>query len=187
MSYKKMTTIIAFIWLTVSCGYEHSIVTNLNEADDYYKGLTCTHFKLNNPSSVPDFQTLTSTTQFKTDTIYFQSKTENETLIGFINDSKTEFGLSCYGYIEIRTSGNHTFYLTSDDGANLYIDGRKIVTHDGLHSLTTKNSTVYLSQGIYKIRVDYFQNLGYKGLMLTYSEPGGIQTVIPKERLYVNY
>ncbi|MEN9841253.1 MAG: hypothetical protein RL376_1053, partial [Verrucomicrobiota bacterium] len=43
------------------------------------------------------------------------------------------FGLSFQGKIKINTSGDYSFFLNSDDGSKLWIDGVLIINNDGAH------------------------------------------------------
>jgi hypothetical protein len=45
----------------------------------------------------------------------------------------------------------------ADDGAKLFIDGRKVVDNDGNHPVQTKSGTIALDQGSYKLRVEWYQ------------------------------
>jgi hypothetical protein len=67
------------------------------------------------------------------------------------------FGIQYRGSITINESGLYKFRLLSDDGSKLYIDSLLIIDNDGLHSPKSREGEIYLSPGIYPIRVDYFQ------------------------------
>jgi len=75
------------------------------------------------------------------------------------------------GLLQVESSGTYTFYLTSNDGAELYIDGVKIVNNDGVHSSSTGSSSVTLSSGLHAIEVRYFENEGERGLAVEWSGP----------------
>jgi hypothetical protein len=55
------------------------------------------------------------------------------------------------------TDRTYLFSLISDDGANLYIDGIKIVDNDGVHAPRQRNGSVHLTPGLHDIYVDYYQ------------------------------
>ena len=40
------------------------------------------------------------------------------------------------GFLRIATPGDYTLFLTSDDGARLWLDGQLIIDNDGLHGPT---------------------------------------------------
>ncbi len=75
------------------------------------------------------------------------------------------------GTLTVGTGGTHTFYLTSDDGSALYIDGQRVINHDGLHGATTRTVTLALSEGPHAIEVRYFERDGDQALMLDWAGP----------------
>ncbi len=72
------------------------------------------------------------------------------------------FAIDYTGRFWIAKPGEYRFALTSDDGANLYIDDQLVIDNDGQHPPTTGNATVKLSGGIHQIRVSYFQGPRYQ-------------------------
>jgi len=77
------------------------------------------------------------------------------------------------GYIDIETSGSYTFYLNSDDGSKLWIDGALIVSNDGVKSSPVEISdSTNLTVGIHKIEVGYFHNTISPVLEVNWSGPG---------------
>jgi hypothetical protein len=67
------------------------------------------------------------------------------------------FGIQYRGTLSIKESGLYQFRLLSDDGSKLYIDSILVIDNDGTHAPASKTGEIYLSPGIYPIRVDYFQ------------------------------
>jgi hypothetical protein len=67
------------------------------------------------------------------------------------------FAIDYTGRFWISKPGEYNFALTSDDGANLYIDDILVVDNDGEHPPATKTATVNLKGGIHTLRVSYFQ------------------------------
>ena len=86
--------------------------------------------------------------------------------------NREAFALRFTGSISVPRSGKYNFYLTSDDGSRLYIDGEEIINHDGLHGMSEKGGTADLSAGSHAIAVTYFDNGGGDGLSLAWSGPG---------------
>ncbi|MFO0585986.1 MAG: PA14 domain-containing protein [Polyangiaceae bacterium] len=83
------------------------------------------------------------------------------------------FGIRYTGNFLIPTDGKWAFTLTSDDGAILYIDGRKAIDNDGVHAAKTSTSVVDLTGGSHAIRLDYFQEKkGNVALQLTVNIAG---------------
>jgi hypothetical protein len=76
------------------------------------------------------------------------------------------------GFVDIAADGEYTFYLKSDDGSKLYIDGKMVIYHDGLHGAGEKNGKVLLKAGRHVITVPYFEGMGYEALVISYEGPG---------------
>ena len=86
----------------------------------------------------------------------------------------------------VPVSGSYTFQTKSDDGSNLYIDGKLVVANDHVQAITTATSaTVQLSAGIHTLQMDYFQGPPiYIAMMMLWRIPGtGTFTVIPSTNL----
>lgn len=67
------------------------------------------------------------------------------------------FAIRYLGKIAIPAAGKYTFKLVSDDGAVLYIDDKKIVDNDGVHTEKTVTGDVSLTAGTHVLRLEYFQ------------------------------
>jgi hexosaminidase len=74
------------------------------------------------------------------------------------------FGLSYSGFIKVPENDLYNFYLTSDDGAILSIDGEQIVNNDGFHYDSEKMGQIALKAGYHAIKMEYFQ--GQYGVLL---------------------
>ena len=88
------------------------------------------------------------------------------------------------GYIQIPKDGQYTFYLASNDGSVLYLDGHELINHDGAHIITEEYASVALSEGKHKIVVKYFQLMGGLGLKISWLGPGFEKTEIPASVLF---
>ncbi|MES1249442.1 MAG: PA14 domain-containing protein, partial [Chitinophaga rupis] len=96
-----------------------------------------------------------------------------------VTTATANFALSFSGNLNIQTAGSYAFYLNSDDGSNLYLDGALIVNNDGLHNVLQKGVVLNLTAGSHPIRLDYFQGTGGQTLSLAYAGPGITKTPIP--------
>jgi len=85
-------------------------------------------------------------------------------------NSDQNFGVQYDGYIKIPKDGSYTFYLNSDDGSSLYIDGELIVSNDGQHAPEEQSGNLILRAGYHGIRVTFFQASG--GMTLSASIEG---------------
>jgi len=82
------------------------------------------------------------------------------------------FAIQYKGSIVIKKEGEYKFKIISDDGAKLYINGKLVVDNDGIHKSKAANGKIYLKEGTYKIRLDYFQGPRYEiALQLFVHEP----------------
>jgi hypothetical protein len=83
------------------------------------------------------------------------------------------FAIDFQGRFWIQNPGGYRFVLTSDDGANLYIDDQLLIDNDGLHPPETKEGSVNLEGGIHNMRVSYFQGPRFQvALILKIAGPG---------------
>lgn len=99
---------------------------------------------------------------------------ENDGLFGFIYS----------GYIKIQKDGVYTFFLSSNDGGMLYLDGKEFVGRKGPGTATPLSRMISLKAGIYKIGEKYFQMGGGYGNMISWKGPGIIKEVIPASVLF---
>ncbi len=83
-----------------------------------------------------------------------------------------QFGVVFEGQLWVPVTGSYTFFLKSDDGSLLRVNGAKVIDNDGLHSMRERSGTITLTQGFHTIRVDYFQLFGASGLSLQWQGPG---------------
>jgi PA14 domain-containing protein len=87
------------------------------------------------------------------------------------------------GLIRIPKNGIYVFFLNSDDGSRLRIDGKKIVDNDGPHEMTEEDGDVELKAGLHELRLDYFNGIGHNGIHLSWQGPGIEKEVIPSHAL----
>ena len=94
------------------------------------------------------------------------------------------FGVQLTGEISISESGDYTFYLSSNDGSNLYIDNKLVIDNDGLHGTIEKSGDIKLSVGRHKVRLHYFQAGGKAVLDLLLKGPNINKMPIPVSMLF---
>ncbi|MDB4399639.1 PA14 domain-containing protein, partial [bacterium] len=87
--------------------------------------------------------------------------------------------------IDVPKTGNYTFFLTSDDGSRLYVNGEELINNDGPHGMDTKSGTISLPTGLHPIRINYFDSGGADGLKVEWSGPGIQRQTISADRLYI--
>lgn len=174
----------ALLFLTIailvsSCGKQIKYKTQFVEVEKPASPkLTCKVYDLGGitTGSLPDFSTLEVSGVVEVESLN-NPVTNNVTAFPMLDDTDffnitEEFGLVCEGKLKLNNSGQHTFYLSSDDGAKLYLNDYLLVDNNGTHSNTKKSKSVVLLDSEVTIRVEYFNGFGDKSLTLSFKEPG---------------
>ncbi len=123
---------------------------NLNFA--YYEG---------NWSTIPDFSKI-------------KPRTTGQ-IAGFqlgVATRRDQFGLRFTGFLQIPRKGRYTFFLGSDDGSRLQIDGKTVIEFNGIQAYKEKNSALELDAGPHALLVDYFEQNGQEALKVDFQGPG---------------
>ena len=143
----------------------HSVQADLNY--EYYEG-TWGDF-------LPDFDLLTPVkTGIETETV-----TDPNSFKIIYRDRDEYIGFRFTGYIQVATTGDYTFYTTSDDGSKLYIGNSLVVDNNGAHGMTERSGSIHLTAGKHAITVIFSQGGGAFGLEVRYAGPGIAKTRIP--------
>ena len=85
------------------------------------------------------------------------------TVSGFdlaVGKQQNNFGMRFTGFLQIDKPGQYQFWIGSDDGSQLLIDGKEVVKNGGVHPHSEKEGRVSLDVGPHEIIVDYFQGGG---------------------------
>lgn len=85
------------------------------------------------------------------------------TVSGFdlaVGKRQNNFGMRFTGFLQIDKPGQYQFWIGSDDGSRLQIDGKEVVKNGGVHPHSEKEGRVSLDVGPHEIVVDYFQGGG---------------------------
>ncbi len=82
------------------------------------------------------------------------------------------FGAYFDGNLWIGAAGLFTFYLGSDDGSMLSIDGVDLIDNDGLHGHTELQAETWLEPGWHRVVVRFFENYGGASVFLDWSSEG---------------
>jgi hypothetical protein len=143
-------------------------------------GLRARYYTVTGATALPDFDTLTPVGYGGTVSTLGYSSTSGACVGSGISDN---VGAVFEGWVTVPTTGSWLWSLTSDAGSQLWINGRLIVNHDGLHSYSEKTTTVYTEAGRHFIQVRYFEALGTCGLLLRWTPPGGTKVTVPAANL----
>jgi len=138
-------------------------------------GLSYTVYEKDDMRLLPDFSTLQPTNRGHT--LEISSNDLELTRRNFV-------AAVMEGYIRIDEPGEYTFYLASDDGSKLYINGREVVDNDGDHGVIEKSGRITLEEGFHEIRVEWFNAGGGYWLGAFYQGPGIPKQIIPANILY---
>ncbi|MDB6139031.1 MAG: hypothetical protein JWO94_2103, partial [Verrucomicrobiaceae bacterium] len=90
-----------------------------------------------------------------------------------LDDYKNQFGVVFTGRITAPKDGSYTFYLSSDDGSRISIDGKQVVEYDGIHPAGgLHEGVIKLTKGAHDFRLEYFQAAGGIELFAAWKGPG---------------
>jgi len=105
-----------------------------------------------------------------------------------ISELKREnyFGFRYAGYIRVSTDGIYTFFLKSNDGSRLYLDGEELIENDGNHGAIEEPGSIGLKKGLHKIEVKYFQCGGGKTLKVCWAGPGFERHEVRAQELFID-
>ncbi|MDO9550556.1 MAG: PKD domain-containing protein [Methanoregula sp.] len=95
--------------------------------------------------------------------------------VGYIGRDN-DFSVNFSGYLKIDTEADYTFYLTSDDGSWLNIDGTQVINNGGFHAPVMVQQTVHLTPGYHPIFLPMLENTGGAVVWLEYSSPSITRT-----------
>merc|ERR1719502_2196611 len=73
--------------------------------------------------------------------------------------------------MHIKTAGNYRFFVSSDDGSKVFVDGVVVVNNDGLHGLRRKEGTRRLAAGPRSLVVAMFERGGHAGIYFGFKGP----------------
>lgn len=92
----------------------------------------------------------------------------------FPGGRRNDFLFVATGTIYVPSPTMYNFYVTSDDGQRLYVDGELVVNDDTTHGATERDSgAINLEAGFHSIRYEIFERGGDEVAKLEYAENGG--------------
>ena len=120
------------------------------------------------------------------------------------------FAIRFRGELAVDTPGTYTFWLLSDDGSKLYINGNLVINNDGIHGVAPskgekdlsenvhvsweisrnpmevgKRGSIKLAAGTHPFEVQYFQGPRYSiALQWFYQPPNGHRQIVPPNIIY---
>ncbi len=76
------------------------------------------------------------------------------------------------GFLKVERSGPYSLELASDDGALLYIDGKRVINNWGFHVFESKKAKLYLNEGVHFLLIRYQNRTAAAGLKLAWALEG---------------
>ena len=68
-----------------------------------------------------------------------------------------DYAMRFEGYFKANVDGEYRFWLNSDDGSQLWLDGKLVVNNDGVHAPKTATGAAKLTKGMHQLEVGFFQ------------------------------
>ena len=178
---------------TVKPGRTSYSDSSLSPATTYYykiqainqSGSSAFNSDNSNPLAFNVYKPYTATTLAGIATATLSSSGTTTSFSTGVTTTTTNFALQFNGYVNITTAGSYTFYTSSDDGSNLYLDGALLVNNDGSHTSLEKSGVVTLAVGYHAIQVNYFQLVSSRSLTVSYAGPSLTKRAIPSTALVI--
>ena len=84
----------------------------------------------------------------------------------------TDYSIQWTGVLYIAAAGDYQFATISDDGSELWLDGRLVVDNRGRHGVQRQQGQIALTPGFHAIRIRYVQGGGGATLSVAWKPPG---------------
>ncbi|MFN3188972.1 MAG: family 16 glycoside hydrolase [Aureliella sp.] len=73
------------------------------------------------------------------------------------SNRKNNFGARFETNFVVKEAGEYQFFIGSDDGSRLVVDGEEVIRVDGIHPVVYGNAKLQLEAGAHSIQVDFFE------------------------------
>ena len=130
-------------------------------------------------SGMPDFQSLEPFAVAVAQTVAYS----NASWPSAVASRGDRFACRLTGFVLVPAPGLYTFYVTSDDGAELSVDGALVVSDPVPHSSRERSGSVALEAGWRPVELLYYENRSLAVLSLSWSGPGLAKAVVPASAL----
>ena len=88
------------------------------------------------------------------------------------SDVQDYYALRFTGKLSVPKTGDYLLHIRSDDGAQLFIDGQKLIDNNYNHGMDERPSGfISLTAGMHDLQLDYYNNTWGKGLVLLAEGP----------------
>jgi hypothetical protein len=102
--------------------------------------------------------------------IYYESGNDFKSVVGASMPTEN-YAVVWSGMLNVQQAGDYTFYIKSDDGSHLWIDGSMVVDNGGLHGTQERSGAIALAKGFHAIKVDFFESDGGSFMVAEYQGP----------------
>lgn len=169
---------------------DHKDKKKKKNKNKYAAGLKCKVYDLNatKPSKLPDYSTMSHIELIGVDRLDVTNQNYAAGFPKFPSALRSHllewYGLRCTGYFVAPKADTYTFFLTSDDGSKMSLNGNAFIDNDNLHSVQTKQNSSYLKKGRHPIVIDYFQGPRTEiSLVLEMQATGVARQIVPTANL----
>ncbi|MBC7532476.1 MAG: hypothetical protein H7318_12955 [Oligoflexus sp.] len=107
-------------------------------------------------NKLPDFSTMTPVGDVCVSQLNIGDRDFTQGFPG-VSDIFEWFALDMRFKVTIAAAGNYQFFLNSDDGSIMEVDGSKVIDNDGTHSQKEVSGSKYLAAGVHDFHVKYYQ------------------------------
>jgi hypothetical protein len=83
------------------------------------------------------------------------------------------------GYLHVTESGLHGFGTISDDGSEIWIDGRRIVDNHEQQWYDWQEGYCHLGAGYHSIEITFYEALSFSGIEVWWLPPSAAPSVLP--------
>ncbi len=97
------------------------------------------------------------------------------------------FAIAWLGFIRVPSGGEYRFYVTTDDGSRVWVDGKLLIDAWKDQPPTTYVSEpVFLEEGYHRLKYYFYNRYAFAEAVLGWIPPHGSAGPIPKEAYYHN-
>lgn len=137
--------------------------------------LDARYYTIGTLTALPNFSGMSATVVNAASSLNYPASTGNFATSGMSDHVAAKFE----GWLTVPVSGAWTFSLESDDGSKMYLGATVVINNDGVHTMTTQNAVIGLQAGTHAFRLEYFDNTGIGGCVLSWAPPSGLAAPIP--------
>ncbi|MBN8858522.1 MAG: metallophosphoesterase [Sphingobacteriales bacterium] len=101
-----------------------------------------------------------------------------------IIETEENFGMAFTGLIKIPSKSIYRFFLSSGDGAQLFINGKLVANNDGLHKIQKVEGFIALEEGYHDLKLLYFNTRPKKQLSVSFMSLDADEKAVQGSILY---